>query len=473
MPPYASALTVAYQRITNLLAQELSIFGESPASEYELSTHIAKLEDGLSIINATHKQWVDYLESLSVDDQSLQAMQTSYESFFQQHPSTMELTFDVSAKVAGLKQQLCKMSSGPNQWSSTTPQGSRSNGPTHMASGIKLPDLPTPSFNGSPLKWSEFWDVFDATIHSNPSLSDVQKLAYLKGMVSGSALSAIASLRTTNVNYDAAIKILRDRFGQPDAIKMALYNKLRSIRMATNKVSDLQSTQDAIIQVLTQLESYSVDTNQGLIIQLIFEKFPMEFVTELVNTNTTTGEWTIQQLQTAITQLIKRKEQVLQLTSKQPTYQPQPTPKQQQQQPYQPPPKPHPQPEGGSRPFRKPMGNNDSSSNNRSYRLGEPTKKPVAPCIFCNKSGHYHDQCNIVRGIEDRKRKLNSLRVCHLCLDANHIKLNCPKKSTVQCYHCKQYGAHHNALCPKISQKPISSPHSGKPKGLCSFFTSR
>ena len=78
--------------------------------------------------------------------------------------------------------------------------------------GLRLPKLNAPSFSGTPSQWNEFWDLFRSSVDSNPSLSAVQKFAYLKGMISGKALSAIAGYAVTNDNYAKAVETLQHRF---------------------------------------------------------------------------------------------------------------------------------------------------------------------------------------------------------------------------------------------------------------------
>lgn len=46
--------------------------------------------------------------------------------------------------------------------------------------GVKLPKLETPSFDGKYTNWTSFWEQFDIAIHSCSTLSDVEKLAYLR-----------------------------------------------------------------------------------------------------------------------------------------------------------------------------------------------------------------------------------------------------------------------------------------------------
>ena len=50
-----------------------------------------------------------------------------------------------------------------------------------------LPKLNILFFTGDPLTWQPFWDSFDAAIHSNPMLSNIQKLTYLRAQLEGEA----------------------------------------------------------------------------------------------------------------------------------------------------------------------------------------------------------------------------------------------------------------------------------------------
>ena len=63
------------------------------------------------------------------------------------------------------------------------------------------------------MKWQEFWDTFEATIHKNPSLLPIEKFNYLKSLLENEASKSIAGLELTNANYEAAINLLKERYG--------------------------------------------------------------------------------------------------------------------------------------------------------------------------------------------------------------------------------------------------------------------
>ena len=52
--------------------------------------------------------------------------------------------------------------------------------------GICLPKISVPSFDGNILNWTSFWEQFEVAVHNKHNLQDVEKLAYLKDVVKDS-----------------------------------------------------------------------------------------------------------------------------------------------------------------------------------------------------------------------------------------------------------------------------------------------
>lgn len=52
----------------------------------------------------------------------------------------------------------------------------------------RLPKLDLPVFEGDVLEWQSFWDSYESAIHTNQSLSDVQRFTYLKSLLKYKAL---------------------------------------------------------------------------------------------------------------------------------------------------------------------------------------------------------------------------------------------------------------------------------------------
>ena len=85
----------------------------------------------------------------------------------------------------------------------------------------------------------------------------------------------------------------------------------------------------------------------------------------------------------------------------------------------------------------------DSFSNSSLLSAGKLSR--TKKCLFCYKTDHYSDQCQIVTDLKARREILKKNRICFKCLKPGHTKSYC--KSSIKCYKCKKEGDHHTALC--------------------------
>lgn len=77
---------------------------------------------------------------------------------------------------------------------------------------VKLPPINLPSFQGNYDSWLNFLDTYSALIHSNNSLSNVEKFYYLKSCLKGEAAGIIHSIEVTDLNYETAFKLVCERY---------------------------------------------------------------------------------------------------------------------------------------------------------------------------------------------------------------------------------------------------------------------
>ena len=109
---------------------------------------------------------------------------------------------------------------------------------------VKLPKLDPKKFDGNILKWTEFWDTFEATIHNNKGLHAVDKFNYLKSQLYGNASEVISGLELTKDNYYVAIDLLKERYGKKQVTVNVHYAKLINLPVATFKSASLGSFND-------------------------------------------------------------------------------------------------------------------------------------------------------------------------------------------------------------------------------------
>ena len=142
----------------------------------------------------------------------------------------------------------------------------------------RLPKLDLPYFNGDILHWQTFWDSFESTIHFNCTLTPIQKFSYLKAQLEGSAAQTIAGFSLTNANYDTAVTLLRERFGQPHKIIHAYMKALMELPSPTNELHSLRNYGDRLESYVRGLESLgqTQDMYGALLVPVINSKLPAE-----------------------------------------------------------------------------------------------------------------------------------------------------------------------------------------------------
>ncbi|XP_055909586.1 uncharacterized protein LOC129944276 [Eupeodes corollae] len=78
--------------------------------------------------------------------------------------------------------------------------------------GIRLPRIDLPKFDGSYTTWRAFQDRFQALVHNNKSIDDIDKLHFLQSCLIGDANRFLQNLSVEAANYDKAWELLKERY---------------------------------------------------------------------------------------------------------------------------------------------------------------------------------------------------------------------------------------------------------------------
>lgn len=110
---------------------------------------------------------------------------------------------------------------------------------------LKLEPLKIPTFNGTYEAWPTFSSLFSTLIIKNGSLSDIQKMQYLKSVVTNDAERVIANLHITHDNFKIAWSILCERF---DNKRILIENQMNGIleleQVVENSAEELRNFYD-------------------------------------------------------------------------------------------------------------------------------------------------------------------------------------------------------------------------------------
>nr|XP_034322472.1 uncharacterized protein LOC117688490 [Crassostrea gigas] len=176
------------------------------------------------------------------------------------------------------------------------------NYPVADSVAVKLPKLELPSYNGDKIKFKEFWDAFEATVHRNHKLSNIEKFNYK------TARLAISGRSLSNENYDVAISILKDRFVDVQSVINKHYVELINTQSATNDTSSLRKLHDDIERHMCSLEALHQDVDQDVFISMITSKLPKETLLQLEIQKGSQEKWTVQKLRDLMKSYITVKE---------------------------------------------------------------------------------------------------------------------------------------------------------------------
>ncbi|GBM59388.1 hypothetical protein AVEN_17420-1 [Araneus ventricosus] len=122
---------------------------------------------------------------------------------------------------------------------------------------IKLSRLNISIFSGNCSEWLNFWNSFEVAIHKNDYLSKIEKFAYLKTYLRGTALAAVSRFALTDQNYDSSIALIKERFGRSDLVISCHMTKLlmiESVKSVSN-VTALRKMYDELEIQVRSLES--------------------------------------------------------------------------------------------------------------------------------------------------------------------------------------------------------------------------
>ena len=279
---------------------------------------------------------------------------------------------------------------------------------------VKLPKLELVKFDGDIFRWQEFWDSFEATIHNGSSLCKIEKFNYLRAQLRSEAKEAITGLETTEANYDVAIDILHERYGNKQHIINAHYAKLKEMPISSGYYEKLRTTYDAIEKHLRSLEALGENVENNLMMSLIQSKFPKNVLARLEEYKNDNNPWSVALFRKEVKRYIAAQEIGNRMANLNFDSQ------------------------SKHCEIRKPGHNQRQST--AAFQTGERQKR----CIYCEK-GHWSDECTDFPDIPSRKKQISGR--CYICLKTGHSLKKC--SSERKCVYCNQERNHHRSLCPK------------------------
>ena len=139
------------------------------------------------------------------------------------------------------------------------------------SSGVKLPKISVPTFDGNLLHWRSFWEQFSISVHDRDSLSNTEKLVYLQqSLKGGSAKGVIEGLSHTGADYDEAVESLRARYNRPRLIHQTHIKViLEAPKVKDGTGKELRRLHDEVQQHLRALRSMGYEPSGAIITSIL------------------------------------------------------------------------------------------------------------------------------------------------------------------------------------------------------------
>lgn len=278
---------------------------------------------------------------------------------------------------------------------------------------IKLPQIELPKFSGSYLEWENFRDMFISLVVNNQSLSDVQRLHYLKTSLSDEAGLVLKNVPVRAANYQTAWETLEKRYGNPRATIDAYLKTFFALPVVgQDSLRDLKTLRDTVNDVITALTNLKRPVKHWgdlivfFVVQRLDKQSRREWETQL-------GDSTEYPTYAALEAFLAVKIRTLEAINS-------PT---------------NTNSRGNSGSQTK---SNNSRTDVKSHVASETTK-----CPACQEN-HLLFQCAAFKSkaVRDRQALVREHRCCFNCLRPGHIPKNCSSKNV--CSKCQR--KHHTLI---------------------------
>ncbi|XP_062541360.1 uncharacterized protein LOC134209392 [Armigeres subalbatus] len=331
-------------------------------------------------------------------------------------PRLFKIKADLIAKLPVIIQNARIPDSGPN---------------VSALSGLKLPTISPPEFDGDYMQWLGFHDTFLALIHSNADVPAIQKFHYLRAALKGEAAQLIESIGISSANYNLAWQALVDRYANDYLLKKRHLQALFDIPSARKEtatslhtlVDEFQRHTKTLCQLGEPTGSWS-----SILEHLLCTKLPDETVKAWEDYASTNNDPNYE----CLIDFLQRRMRVLESilvnhhqnssssfgsvhASKRPSH------------------------------FRLSSCASTSSSSNKCPACNQ--EHPLMKCAKFNRLSH-----------SERQQLVSSKRLCHNCLKGDHIARNCP--SNFNCKHCNK--RHHSMLHSADGLRPSNESSSAR-----------
>lgn len=281
-----------------------------------------------------------------------------------------------------------------------------------VGSSLQLPRITLPKFSGKFTEWENFRGIFESLVASNESLSNTQKLHYLKASVTDDAMLLINNINISDANYEAAWQRLVDEYEN-----LYVHEHIRAFSdlpvMKSETASELKRLRDTAAASVSALKilGRSVDQWDDFLVYILAQKFSPR----------TRNEWNLKRGSSRECPTYTEIHEFMTLRVR------------------------------GLTDYSK-LRDNGSNVSPATKARSSVHNVSVVKCVHCSGNHNLH-KCNefLAKSVEQRALLVSQLKGCFNCLRKGHLLKNCPSKG-----RCGQCGRSHHSLLHRDNPAPAS-----------------
>lgn len=342
--------------------------------------------------------------------------------------------------------------------------------PATPAPNLPLPNITLPTFNGQIDRWPEFIALFDALVHTNSSLQDIQKLHFLRASISGEAAAVVAGFELTAPNYLLAYDALQCRFQNNRRLALMYLDQIlqfpRPSDLSLNHLKEFVIRHKNAIHALRALPI--PDLADFLLCSLTLQNLSKPLRQQFESQVSSNSFPTLEMLLQFATQQLRVLESTTSLSSNKVRPHAQPSSQTVWSSPKS--------PSGSFKSTRPASPLRESSPHHRPvYSAAKPSTSSAQfriVCAYCDAKDHSIRQCRDFKALNVHQRRsyVENTNLCRNCLSSYHLVHQCG--STQRCHTCSK--PHHTILHlssnapPAPQDVPARSPSCSLPPNLSS-----
>jgi hypothetical protein len=336
-----------------------------------------------------------------------------------------------------------------------------------------LPTLEIKPFKGERRNWPFFKEAFKTATDSKTG-TKAEKLNLLRTLLIGEPETLIAGMKLTDGNYDAAMKLLEDTYGENEAYIRTLHSELANLKKCFN-LEDTRKFMLELERLAREMETAGEDIEGPSIYLHLEKKLNKNFLRNILQAKREAfakkEQWNTTKFRKCLIESVNQESAIKEvmeeygLDRKNKPFQSisQKNPNQQRNYYSQNAMATSNQNDSGKMNQKGKNKSQNNNGNSKTQRGCSPKgndkskegknkfqseRKGPPICPFC-QGGHWAQHCEKFKTLYERKNIAREKKLCFRCLKPNHVASECQKPAI--CYNCKY--THPTAFCRNRGRK--------------------